>query len=405
MSIYLQNEFNNYLNDDYKTAINAAYSAAKKHNINIFLIGGIVRDIIMNNPIKDIDITVEGDAVNFCSLLKEDAEFEIISVQENLRTAKVQYKNGVEIDFASTREEKYDISGNLPIAYNFGCKLENDVKRRDFTINTLALNLDKYELVDYYNGYNDILNKQIKILHPNSFIDDPSRIVRALKFMLRFNFNIEDNTQVLMKEYLENVNKTMPLERIKNEFIQYFSVGKEKIYETIVSSNAYKLISDNIILNFNQDYFNEILEYNLIEKSDIWLLYLLLLVFKSDFATDRLNMNSYEKKSLNDLRTLYYNKIGNDNYSIYKAFNKKTNAAIAVYYIITGNQNVIKYLKELQYIKPELNGNDLINMGFEPSSIFNEIFEEILKSKLEGKISTKQDEINFVHRFILPEKT
>ena len=71
MSIYLQNEFNNYLNDDCKTAINAVYIAAKKHNINIFLIGGVVRDLIMNNPIKDIDITVEGDAIEFAKMLEK----------------------------------------------------------------------------------------------------------------------------------------------------------------------------------------------------------------------------------------------------------------------------------------------------------------------------------------------
>ncbi|MBQ9244773.1 CCA tRNA nucleotidyltransferase [bacterium] len=407
MSINLQKEFNSYINKDYKSAINAAILIAEKYNIKIYLIGGIVRDLIMINSIKDIDITVEGNAIDFCNLLEKESNFKIIKIQENLKTAKVVYTNGTEIDFASTREEKYDIAGNLPVAYNFGCKLEQDVKRRDFTINTLAICLsgdNKYNLIDYYKGFNDIQNRQIKILHNKSFIDDPSRIIRALKFMVRFNFNIEEETQNLINEYLINVNNLMPLERIKNEFHQYFSIDLKNIYQIIINFQAYKLVSDNVILAFNNDYYDDIMQYNLIAKENKWFLYFLLMIFKSDYATERLNLNSEEKKSISDLRELYYSKIRNDNFSIYKAFKDKSGIVLAAYYIITGSNYIKKYIEELKDIKVLINGNDLISLGLKPSKIFNEIFDEILKEKLNGKLETKEDEIAFAKEFVNKHK-
>jgi tRNA nucleotidyltransferase/poly(A) polymerase len=399
MSVSLIQEFNNLLSEEYKEAINAAAGIARLHNIKIYLIGGIVRDLIMQNAIKDIDITVETNAIDFCKILEKEADFKLLAIQDNLKTAKMIYKNGTEIDFASTREEKYDKSGNLPVAYNFGCNLKDDVKRRDFTINTLAVSLseqDKYTLTDYYDGYNDIINRQIRILHENSFIDDPSRIIRALKFKQRFDFDIENNTFSLMHKYLKNVNNTMPLERIKGELKQYFSIDNDSLYNYIIETEAYKLISDNAILNFNTDYYNEIISYNLFNNENKWLIFFILLIFKSDFATERLNLNSEEKAAISDLKELYYSKIKNDNYDIYKAFNKKSNMAIAAYYIITGSIYVKKFLSELKDIKVVINGDDLIKLGLKPSPLFNEIFDKILKEKLDGKLSSKEEEINFV---------
>ncbi|MCD7780168.1 MAG: hypothetical protein LUH05_05800, partial [Candidatus Gastranaerophilales bacterium] len=204
MSVFLKDAFDSYISDNYKNAVLSAMSVAEKYCIKIFLIGGIVRDLILNNPVKDIDIAVECDAVEFCKILEKEIPCKIISTQENLRTAKVQFKNSAEIDFASTREEKYTQPGILPVAYNFGCPLKFDVKRRDFTINTLALDLtstDKFYVIDYFDGFKDIQNKKLKVLHNKSFIDDPSRIIRLLKFQTRFNFDIEENTLTLMNEY------------------------------------------------------------------------------------------------------------------------------------------------------------------------------------------------------------
>ena len=108
MSIYLDKEYNNAISADYRRALTAAITVAQTIGIDIFLIGGVVRDLILDNPIKDIDIAVQGDAINFAHELLKAVPCEIVNIQENLRTVKVKFQSNVVIDFASTRQEKYD---------------------------------------------------------------------------------------------------------------------------------------------------------------------------------------------------------------------------------------------------------------------------------------------------------
>ncbi len=404
MVVFLGNEFNLSANENYKLAVETAVNAAEKSDFKIFLIGGVVRDLILENKIKDIDIAVEGNAVDFSVILERDYNCKIINIQEKLKTAKVQFSNGSIIDFASTREEKYINSGVLPQGYNFGCSLENDVKRRDFTINTLALKLtgdNKFSLIDYCGGYQDILNKKIRILHDKSFIDDPSRIIRALKFKVRFNFELEQNTENLMKEYLNNINDKMPLERIKNELHQYFNIKKENLYDLIISTKAYKLISDKPILNFKEERLFSLKEFDLFNENEIWFIYITALIVNSDYAIKRLNITSSERKVITEVRELL-NKDAKvkDNFQIYKMFNKLNNLSIASYYVISGNPAVIKFLKALKDIEVLITGDDLKEIGFIPSPYFNKLFESILKEKLNGKLNSKEEEINFVKKFL-----
>ena len=403
MSSYLKEAFDNCISADYKSAVLSAVSIAEKYNIKMYLIGGIVRDLILQKTVKDIDITLEYDAIEFCSLLKKEINCEITALQENLRTAKVRFENNIEVDFASTREEYYIKSGALPSAYNFGCPLKSDVKRRDFTINTLALDLtQKCLLIDYFNGCEDIKNKKIKVLHSKSFIDDPSRIIRALKFKERLDFTIEPYTYKLMQEYLSNIDETIPLERIKNELRQYFSIQKDNLYENIIESKAYKLISDNPVLIYKKELLPLLKSYNLYEKNDVWFIYIALLIVNSDYKNARLNLNSYERNILNEIKSLL--KMPsidiNNNFEIYNTYIDKTNLTLAVYFLITGENSVQKFLEALKQIRVLITGKDLIELGFIPSKYFSELFEKVLKEKLKGNLTTKEEEINFVKQFI-----
>ncbi len=405
MSVFLDKEYCNLLSFDSKFALEKAVIIAEKLGIDIFLIGGIVRDFIMSNEIKDIDVAVQGDAVEFAKELFKQTNCELINIQDKLRTVKVKFESGVEIDFASTRKEKYSASGILPQACNFGCDLIEDVKRRDFTINTLALKLtgnDKFLLIDYFNGYQDILDKKIRILHNRSFIDDPSRIIRALKFKIRFNFDIEEKTYILMQDYLQQVDVNMPLERIKSEFRQFFSIEKKNIYNEVIKLNVYKLISDNPIKEINIDRINEILSYDLYDKSEFWFILICCLIINSDFAYSRLNMTSFEKKVISETKELLaISKIKiNDNEKIYKLYNNKIDLSLALFYIISGEKSVIKFLTALKQIKVLITGKDLIELGFIPSEYFSELFDKILKEKLKGKLKTKEEEKKFIQKFI-----
>ncbi len=403
MSIFLDKEFNALLSENYKSAILLAAKAADDFGIQIFLIGGIVRDLLLDNSIKDIDIAVQGDAVKFADFLAKKFSCKVIAVQENLRTTKVEFPSGVIIDFASTRQEKYEKSGVLPIAYNFGCNLEEDVKRRDFTINTLALGLNKsqmYELIDFCGGYVDIINKKIRILHKKSFIDDPSRIVRALKFKIRFGFDIDNNTYNLMQNYLSDVDNLMPLERIKNELYQYFNIKDKKVYSYLIETNAYKLLCDNPLTNVDFERLKTDFIKNLFNKDDLWVIYMSLLLINSNYSVQRLNLTSYEQKIINEVKFLYSNtrNILTDNFEIYSVYGKINIISLVIYYLITGNNSVKKYITELKDIKVLINGNDLISLGFMPSEKFGGYFEKILKEKLNGKLKTKAEELEFIKK-------
>ena len=399
MALSLKKEFDGCLSEDFKTAINSAAAVAENYGIKIYLIGGVVRDLIMHSSVKDIDIAVEGNAVDFCRLLEQNLCCKISALQENLLTAKVLFDNNIEIDFASTREEKYLKSGYLPEAYNFGCSLEKDVKRRDFTINTLAINLtgdDKFLLIDYYNGYSDIQNKLVRILHEKSFIDDPSRIIRALKFKLRFNFEFEDNTYTLMQLYLSKPDKSIPMERIKNELYQYFSIPKKGIYNNLLKYGIYKLISDKPYNQFDENRLLEIQKYNIIDNISFFYTSLLIINDEEIF----LNLTAKEMKIIKEIKDLLNSKCNNNKFEIYKKYADKEKLALAVYYIMTNDKTLILFLEKLRYTKILINGNDLINIGLNPSPKFNKIFDEVLKEKLENHIKTKEEEINFVKQII-----
>ncbi len=399
MALSLKKEFNNYLSAEFKSAINNAAFFAEKSGIKIYLIGGIVRDIIMHNTVKDIDIAVEGNAVDFCKLLEKSLNCKITAIQNNLLTAKVRFQNGVEIDFASTREEKYLKSAHLPEAYNFGCPIEKDVIRRDFTINTLAINLtgkDKFFLVDYYNGYSDIQGKIIRILHNKSFNDDPSRIIRALKFKVRFNFEIENETYSLMQEYLSKVNKSIPMDRIKNELYQYFSITKKELYKEILNTNIYKLISNNPYNKFNEMKLLKIQRYNLIDN--ICFFYTALLIINDNEIY--LNLTAKEMKIIKEVKELISYGKSSKKFEIYKKFINKENLSLAIYYTITDDETLILFLEELKHIKIFISGNDLINLGLNPSPEFNKIFDKVLEEKIENRIKNKKEEIDFVKQII-----
>ena len=457
MKLLSEKEYNAVMVSEYGNAVKAAKEAADALGYNIYIIGGAVRDIILSGgeKIKDIDITDEGDAVKLAEKLHNEFGYEIISRQEKLRTAKVKFDNNTVIDFASTRQERYEYEGALPIAYNFGCSLEDDIKRRDFTVNTLAIKLngenEKY-IYDFCSGYEDIKNKQIRILHDKSFKDDPSRIVRAVKFQTRFNFSAEQKTYSLMQEYLNGSQKSgggkfgrnpemarddgaenefakIPLERVKNEFKDYFSINKPGLYKKIIDNNVYKLVSDNPLCEIDEQRIEEIKRFNLFSETEIWFIYFVHLIINSSYADGRLNLNGYENKVILQVRNLLNitekhpcdailvennpeiskdNSIKPDEYNddikIYNIFKEKEDFAIALYYIISGNSAVKRFCEKLKDIKVLINGNDLISLGYKPSAFFNVIFNKIIEKKIKGEIKTKEEEIKYVKEYKIKEE-
>lgn len=400
---FLNIEFENGLNSSVKDILLECSRVADLNNYSIYLIGGVVRDLILGREIFDVDIIVEGNAVDFANILLRDLDCSILQIQPDLKTAKVSFTNNIEVDFASTRCEDYPDSGFLPVIDKISCSLEQDVLRRDFSINSMAMSLNKekmFLLVDYLNGYEDLINQKLRILHDKSFVDDPSRIVRGLKFALRFGFELEKRTKELQDEYLNlPPNTSMPLERVKSELKQLFTLNKPEAFEDLIAQKIYKLITLNPNCITSVTKIAEAIDLFSVEQEKIWLVYLgVLLLNESSELFSRLNMSLKEQNTILLAKNLLEKELKKDvdNFDIYSMFNGTDNAALAIYYAQCQDEFAKKYYFELKDIKLEIGGKDLLELGLEPSPAYGKIFQQTLKKKLIGEIHTKSEELEFV---------
>ena len=205
---------------------------------NLYYVGGVVRDGILGVPSFDTDYCYQGNAIEFA----KNQGLNIIKENSTFGTVRVLYE-GREIDSASTRCETYPRKGHLPQVEKIGCSLDEDVKRRDFTINAIAKRTTDGEIIDFTGGIRDIEAKKLRVLHDKSFIDDPTRIVRGLKFAIRFGFELDEKTKELQEEYLCNINYDMSYHRLKKELVETFSLNRQEALDKFVAQGIYKLLS------------------------------------------------------------------------------------------------------------------------------------------------------------------
>lgn len=398
MALNLAKQMKAQLSKDILNALELCSKAAFEREYKIFLIGGVVRDLILEKNIFDIDVTVEGDAVKFCHILAEKNYCKILQVQPELKTVKVLFANSIEIDFASTRQEFYPKRGHLPVVSKIGCTLEEDVLRRDFTINALAISLNENnfgEVIDYVNGVKDIKNKTLRVLHDKSFFEDPSRIIRGLKFAARFDVHRDEKTKKLQKKYLdEQLLEDISWARIKSELKQTFALNNARAYDMFVSNDTYKLIYGETANIKGLEIKNLIDKYYMEHP---WLVYLGT-VLRNKKIIDALCFTRSEKKVFVDTDILLNGNLAikSTNYDIYKYFEKRSIESILIYYLITKRKEPLLYLEKLCDLRAELNGEDLKKFGIPSGKQIGIILDEILKLKLFGKLVTKTDEVKFV---------
>jgi len=380
-------------------AISECINIAQISGIKIYLVGGIVRDILLNKPIKDIDITVEGNAKHYVEILDCYVKTKKITYHEKLPTVKVVFKNGIEIDFASTRKEIYSKSGDLPTVTETGCALKDDIKRRDFTVNSIAMSLNDdnlFEIIDYTSGIKDLQKKQLRVLHDKSFTDDPSRIIRCLKFAERLGFNPDKKTLELQKNYLKNPLSALPLVRIKKELKDLFSLNKASCFDNFVKQKLYKIFVSSLNINISGEKIRNIIFDFEIKDEDFWLLYLIPF-FIGNTPPEKFNFTTRELKIFAEINEIYGNppKFA-DKYSLYEYFSDKDYLS-AVYYALLFDIKEIKLFNKIKNISVQITGDDLISMGIPQGKIYSGIYKKVLKEKINnGYPTTRQDEINYI---------
>jgi poly(A) polymerase len=228
---------NKCLNDP---IFNIISSVADNRKMPVFVIGGYVRDFYLGRDSKDIDIVTLGSGIELAELVAEKLGNDVkVNVFKNFGTAMLRFGD-MEIEFVGARKESYRIDSRKPIVEDG--TLEDDQKRRDFTINAMAFCLNSQSfgnLSDPFNGINDLERKIIRTpLEPNTtFSDDPLRMMRAIRFAAQLNFNIEEGTFSAITENKERL-KIVSSERIIDEFNKILATPKPSIGINLLSESG-----------------------------------------------------------------------------------------------------------------------------------------------------------------------
>jgi len=220
----------------------AVADVSNKLNIPAYVIGGFVRDVLLDRPSKDIDIVVVGNGIDFAKAVASKMGKSKVNYFKNFGTAMFKY-NDIEIEFVGARKESYNRGSRKPIVEDG--TLEDDQNRRDFTINALAIGLNKEnfgELIDPFNGLEDLKNKTIRTpLNPEiTYSDDPLRMMRAIRFATQLNFEIEKASFDAIKE-LRNRIEIVSAERITDEL--------NKIILSPIPSKGFRFLFDTKLLH------------------------------------------------------------------------------------------------------------------------------------------------------------
>lgn len=373
-------------------------------NLEIFLVGGALRDILLEIPPKELDFCINGEINEFKEFLNNHNQLKIIKVSE-FETYKVLFKDKI-YDFSVTRKESYIPKGSLPKIDAFNVPIETDLKRRDFTINSIAMNInsDINNLIDPLNGLKDLKNKIIKVIHDESFKDDPTRVYRAVKFSKRYNFKIDTNTLNNLIDSVEYI-KVLSKERIKNELEK---ICKEfnfiQILNELKKINILKYFFDfdplNININNNEvdnwllliyeirkiDYFENntfFSEYNFSKKLKEKINNLLFIINLIKGNPSNLNKNISE----NDFSQL--KKIDSNDFTLLSMIESKY------------TKTIIKLKESILNSSANLSFLELKNMKSFTDLKTSNILKEIEFQKFKGIIKSKKDETMYLKKFYI----
>lgn len=377
--------------------INLIQETASKEGVNTYLIGGYVRDEILGIDNKDIDITVEGDAKKIAASLGERLGVKI------KRTSQfgtfILFTPGFRIDVATARREIYPGPGKLPLVEPGG--ILEDLSRRDFTINSMAIPIGTKTVIDPFRGLEDIKKRLIRVLHGKSFIEDPTRIFRALRFAERLGFKMEQITGSLMDEAVEQRTLlTISPARIRNELSLCFKeIMKWNILESIAQLGILKQLG---MVYPGRDFLQELDEFAAeldIEKEPLYFMAL------TGGGRNRKILTGRERKYLNAVKTLLAKIVPlkesegrGETYTVLRGFPPHPLAYVAVKEDLRDKISV--YLKEIEPLRLEITGEDIKSLGVGEGKLIGEILLRVKREKLDGRLSTREEELDYARSII-----
>lgn len=397
-----------------------AGEVADESSQGVYLVGGCVRDLLRGETNLDIDLVVEGDGIAFAKALGKEIGAKVI-VHKRFGTAQL-IQNNFRLDVATARTEYYESPAALPKVELSSIK--RDLYRRDFTINTLAVKLNKKDfglLIDFFGGQRDLKERVIRVLHNLSFVEDPTRAFRAIRFSERFGFRITKHTDSLIKLAIRmNIFEKLAGTRLYDEMALIFNeTDPVRTIKRLGDYGLLKVIHPSINVNHHleallQSVHDTLSWFDLLflnEQYDKGMIYVMALLYRLPdderrVALDRLSvLKEQRKRIMEGLRATeeIVRKLWPDHPA--EVFRLLVNRDIEVilFSMALAKDNAKKkaisnYLLHSRNIKPILKGNDLKELGIPQGPVYSEIFRKIHEEKLMGRLKTKEEEIEFVKK-------
>jgi tRNA nucleotidyltransferase (CCA-adding enzyme) len=391
---------------------------ADELGIGAYLVGGCVRDILRRQENLDIDVVVEGDGIAFAKRLGEKIGAKV-TIHQRFGTAIVK-KDAFKLDVATARTEFYESPAALPKVETSSIK--KDLYRRDFTINTLAVKLNRRDfglLIDFFGGQRDLKEKAIRVLHNLSFVEDPTRAFRAIRFSERFGFKLTKHTENLIKLAIRmNIFDKLAGTRLYDEMELIFKeTNPVKTLKRLGDYGLLKVIHPRLAFSpelesLLQSVYDTISWFELLflnEEYDKGIMYIMTLLYQlnnpeRETALSRLSVPFQLRDRI--LNGLF------ETDEILK--NLKPDSPVEIYHLLTGRnieavlfsmaltqenekkKAISNFLLELRNIKPIIKGDDLKNLGISPGPLYSRIFREVLNEKLMKRLNKREEEIEFV---------
>ncbi len=398
---------------------------AQEEGDHLYFVGGIVRDLLLGRPTQDVDLVVEGDAIALCRRLVHEMGGEMrqhrrFGTAKWLLNAEVWRLVGAEdetglppfIDFVTARTEFYTQPTALPVIERSSIK--QDLHRRDFTINTLAISLDPGrwgELLDFFGGKEDLEGGIIRVLHSLSFVEDPTRILRAARFEARFGFHVEPRTEALIADALPLMRRVSG-KRLRHELDLIFREARpEAALARLGSWGALEAIhpalryDEGVAARFRR--LRERLDadfWKLDEEAQVILHWVLLLFPRGAEAIESLLERLQAPHRLADpLRTLprlrqlltELPRLERPS-QVVALLEGLPSPLLAATYLLCEDERarecIADYWRTWRYVRPMLSGDDLRALGLPPGPLYRRILRRLRDARLDGEIETIEEE-------------
>lgn len=410
----MQSIIGNQLPQDIVLFLRAGGKTAADNGDKLYLVGGTVRDLLLQRSSMDIDLALEGNAVKFARRIVAETGVKL-TIHQRFGTASFRHGEFT-VDIAMTRRETYAQPGALPIVKQ--AKIKDDSGRRDFTINAMAIDLspDTFgQLLDFHGGLSDLDKKLIRVLHKRSFSDDATRIFRAIRYEQRLGFNIEDGTERLLRKKVAMID-SISGDRIRNE-ISLLLEEKHPEYGIARADELGVLQQINRSLKSDERLtkrFDDARRHSIESPA----LYFALLCHNlgredAEAISERLNLSGDWKRIVLGIARIKadIHKLADPAIkpsSVYRHL-KRYPAEVVSACFLSNESRIVRsrieqYRNELQYVRIRLDGNELKDMGMEPGPRMGRLLKALQDAQLDGLAGTREEEEDFVRRWLQTHK-